>query len=130
MTPLPDANAETRAYFMDWLETFSSYVRNVDYASARPLRHPDVLVFGRNFRAVFYLLFRVLVFEFRVLGVTMYPDVNPETCNGCENCVEICPSEVYQLEGERSNPAHPEDCIECWACVNQCPTESIQLQED
>jgi NAD-dependent dihydropyrimidine dehydrogenase PreA subunit len=63
-------------------------------------------------------------------NLQMYPVVNPDKCNGCGNCVEICPSEVYQMEGERSNPAHPEDCIECGACVNQCPTESIQLQED
>ena len=33
---------------MDWLETFSSYVREVDYASAKPLFHPDVLAFGTH----------------------------------------------------------------------------------
>ena len=62
--------------------------------------------------------------------VTMYPIVDQEKCNGCGNCAEICPSEVYEIEGDKSNPTHPEDCIECWACVNQCPTESIQLDED
>jgi len=60
----------------------------------------------------------------------MYPVVNEERCKGCGNCVEICPSEVYQMEADRSNPAHPEECIECWACVNECPMESIQLCED
>jgi len=60
----------------------------------------------------------------------MYPLVNLEKCNGCGNCIEICPSEVYQIEMDKSNPAHPEECIECWACVNQCPVESIQLCED
>jgi len=61
---------------------------------------------------------------------TMYPTVNQDKCNGCGNCAEICPSEVYEIESDKSNPAHPEDCIECWACVSQCPTESIQLRED
>ena len=60
----------------------------------------------------------------------MYPVVDPEKCNGCGNCVEICPSEVYEIEEEKSNPNRPEDCIECWACVSQCPMESIQLYED
>ncbi len=60
----------------------------------------------------------------------MYPIVDREKCNGCGNCVEICPSEVYEIGEERSNPTRPQDCIECWACVNQCPTESIQLHED
>jgi NAD-dependent dihydropyrimidine dehydrogenase PreA subunit len=60
----------------------------------------------------------------------MYPVVNRERCKGCGNCVEICPSEVYQIEIDKSEPIHPQDCIECWACVTQCPMESIQLCED
>jgi len=60
----------------------------------------------------------------------MYPVVETEKCNGCGNCVEICPSEVYQVEEDKSEAIRPEDCIECWACVTQCPTESIQLLED
>ena len=48
MTALPEADAATRDYFVSWLETFSGYVREVDYASARPLFHPDVLAFGTH----------------------------------------------------------------------------------
>jgi len=60
----------------------------------------------------------------------MYPKVDPDTCRGCGNCTEICPSEVYKMGEDKSNPVHPEECIECWACVTQCPAESIQLTED
>jgi NAD-dependent dihydropyrimidine dehydrogenase PreA subunit len=60
----------------------------------------------------------------------MYPVIDQEKCTGCGNCMEICPSEVYQMEKDKSNPAHPEECIECWACVTQCPAESIQLTDD
>src|SRR3954467_14665997 len=48
MTSLREADAATRDYFVRWLETFSGYVRDVDYASARPLFHPDVLAFGTH----------------------------------------------------------------------------------
>src|SRR5262249_18984890 len=48
MTALPEADAATRDYFIRWLETFSGYVREVDYASARPLFHPDMLAFGTH----------------------------------------------------------------------------------
>jgi ketosteroid isomerase-like protein len=48
MNPLPEADAATRAQFIDWLERFSGYVRDVDYAAARPLFHPDVLAFGTH----------------------------------------------------------------------------------
>jgi ketosteroid isomerase-like protein len=48
MNPLPIAPPETTRFFHAWLETFSGYVRDVDYASAKPLFHPDVLAFGTH----------------------------------------------------------------------------------
>jgi len=60
----------------------------------------------------------------------MYPAVDREKCNGCGNCADVCPGEVYEIQTDKSNPIHPEDCIECWACVNQCQTESIRFCED
>jgi ketosteroid isomerase-like protein len=46
MPALPLADAETRAHFLAWLDRFAGCVRDVDYASARPLFHPDTLAFG------------------------------------------------------------------------------------
>src|ERR1044072_3378334 len=48
MSPLPEAEAATPAFFIAWLERFSGYVREVDYAAARPLFHPDILAFGTH----------------------------------------------------------------------------------
>jgi ketosteroid isomerase-like protein len=48
MVPLPTANKEMAQFFRQWLETFAGYVREVDYAAARPLFHPDVLAFGTH----------------------------------------------------------------------------------
>jgi ketosteroid isomerase-like protein len=48
MSPLRKADGATRAYFHEWLERFSGYVRDVDYAAARPLFHPDILAFGTH----------------------------------------------------------------------------------
>jgi ketosteroid isomerase-like protein len=48
MSPLPTANIEITQFFRQWLETFAGYVREVDYASARLLFHPDVLAFGTH----------------------------------------------------------------------------------
>ena len=48
MSPLPEADAATRAWFVGWLERFSGYVREVDYAAARPLFHQDILAFGTH----------------------------------------------------------------------------------
>src|SRR3981189_628098 len=48
MAALPTANPEITLFFHQWLETFAGYVREVDYASAKPLFHPDVLAFGTH----------------------------------------------------------------------------------
>jgi ketosteroid isomerase-like protein len=48
MNGLPVANEELRDFFLRWLETFSGFVRDVDYASARPLFHKDILAFGTH----------------------------------------------------------------------------------
>ncbi len=48
MTDLPEAGAALRAVFIDWLETFSAFVRDVDFAAARPLFHDRIVVFGTH----------------------------------------------------------------------------------
>ncbi len=48
MAALPEADAETHTWFKEWLERFAGYVRAVDYASARPLFHTDILAFGTH----------------------------------------------------------------------------------
>ncbi|MCC6717462.1 MAG: DUF4440 domain-containing protein, partial [Acetobacteraceae bacterium] len=46
MSALPLADAAIRAEILDWLEVFAGFVREVDYAGARPMWHPDLLAFG------------------------------------------------------------------------------------
>lgn len=48
ISDLPEAEEPTRAFFLRWLDNFAGYVRDVDYAAARPLFHPDVLAFGTH----------------------------------------------------------------------------------
>ena len=48
MVPLPLASPALRAHFLDWLDRFAGFVREVDYGSARPLFHPEVLAFGTH----------------------------------------------------------------------------------
>ena len=46
MGDLPLAGAQVRAEILQWLEVFSGFVREVDYAGARPMWHPELLAFG------------------------------------------------------------------------------------
>jgi ketosteroid isomerase-like protein len=72
MTPLPTADAATRAEFLRWLEIFSGYVRDVDFASAAPLWHPDVITFGTH---------RDLVRGFATTLATQWNNVWPKTAD-------------------------------------------------
>ncbi|OED38811.1 DUF4440 domain-containing protein [Chromatiales bacterium (ex Bugula neritina AB1)] len=46
--PLPCADTHNTTLFTEWLQTFASYVREVDYESARPLFHTNVIAFGTH----------------------------------------------------------------------------------
>ena len=48
MPTLPYAIDTNKSFFIDWLQAFASFVRNVDYESARPLFHPEVIAFGTH----------------------------------------------------------------------------------
>ena len=37
-----------REILLEWLERFAGYVRDVDYASAKPMFDPDILAFGTH----------------------------------------------------------------------------------
>lgn len=49
--------------------------------------------------------------------------IDPSVCNGCNDCVEVCPIDVFIPAAERGDPPiilHPEECWYCGCCVNQC----------
>ncbi len=55
--------------------------------------------------------------------------VNTEKCDGCEECVNICPSEVFQLTDEKSDPHQASECAYCLSCVEACPQSAITVNE-
>jgi len=50
-------------------------------------------------------------------------DFNPETCTGCNQCVEICRSDVLMPNPEQAKPPivlYPDECWYCGTCVLEC----------
>ena len=58
-------------------------------------------------------------------------DVNndEEMCIGCDECVEICQIEVFELPVEKSVPVNAEDCLGCECCIDVCKEDAINVEE-
>ena len=53
--------------------------------------------------------------------------VDVEKCNGCESCVEECPSEAIEMVDDKA-VINVETCVDCGACVDACPSEAISME--
>jgi NAD-dependent dihydropyrimidine dehydrogenase PreA subunit len=54
--------------------------------------------------------------------------VDPETCTGCESCVDTCPVEAISMQDDVA-VVDAETCTDCESCVEVCPVEAISMQE-
>ena len=60
----------------------------------------------------------------------MKPKVNPpniilQKCIGCKLCVDLCPSFVLEMRGEKASVVRGEWCIGCGHCGAVCPVEAV-----
>jgi len=53
--------------------------------------------------------------------------IHEQACRGCEMCVEICPTKVFEFDAEQRLCVvkHQEDCIACLSCAYLCPSGAI-----
>jgi len=55
-------------------------------------------------------------------------DYDPQACNGCAKCVEVCPHAVFTMNGRKAVLAHPQACMECGACQKNCIMNAISVE--
>lgn len=53
--------------------------------------------------------------------------INPELCNLCGMCIDICPQRVFDREDHSVIVARPEDCMECGACMLNCQQGALTV---
>ncbi len=51
----------------------------------------------------------------------------PQICNGCAKCVEVCPHAVFEMDGRLARLIRPQACMECGACQLNCVTGAIRV---
>ena len=51
-------------------------------------------------------------------------------CDGCGQCVDICPSDIMHIDPvyRRAYNIEPNFCWECYACVKACPQQAIDVR--
>jgi ferredoxin len=57
------------------------------------------------------------------------PYISQEICNGCRECIRICPYDVFSDDNGTVSVSRPEDCIECTSCVDSCPVQAIYMDD-
>jgi NAD-dependent dihydropyrimidine dehydrogenase PreA subunit len=65
----------------------------------------------------------------RILEMGYEVVVDKDKCEGCEECVEVCPVDVYEMVDGKSEPVNAEECLGCESCVEVCDQEAITVTE-
>lgn len=55
--------------------------------------------------------------------------VNEKICTGCEECVEACTVEVFEVRDGRSVPVSIQKCLGCKSCIMVCERKAITVEE-
>jgi NAD-dependent dihydropyrimidine dehydrogenase PreA subunit len=57
------------------------------------------------------------------------PRIDYNFCNGCGECYENCPMDVFGWDKEKRQPtlAHPAECRICCVCEVVCPEVAIDV---
>jgi NAD-dependent dihydropyrimidine dehydrogenase PreA subunit len=48
-------------------------------------------------------------------------------CIGCRLCVEVCPHEVFMMDGKIALLVNIDNCMECGACEINCEPGAIRV---
>jgi NAD-dependent dihydropyrimidine dehydrogenase PreA subunit len=59
-------------------------------------------------------------------GETLSLDI--DKCNGCRECIEVCPHAVFAMSGGKSQIVDRGACMECGACARNCASSAIVVK--
>jgi NAD-dependent dihydropyrimidine dehydrogenase PreA subunit len=56
-------------------------------------------------------------------------EVDQEKCTGCEECVNVCPAAVLEMQNEKSTVVDEDECLGCESCIEVCESGAISVTE-
>jgi len=54
--------------------------------------------------------------------------VDPDLCDGCEECVKMCPVDVFDFY-TKAQPVRPQNCLGCRTCEALCKSKAVIITE-
>jgi NAD-dependent dihydropyrimidine dehydrogenase PreA subunit len=55
-------------------------------------------------------------------------EIEEDKCTD-EECVNICPAGVLEMQGEKAVVSNIDECLGCESCVEACPSGAITVTE-
>ena len=52
---------------------------------------------------------------------------DPEKCNGCRKCTEVCPHAVFEMRDRKAAIVDRDRCMECGACALNCESGALTV---
>ena len=56
-------------------------------------------------------------------------EVDADKCTGDEECVNVCPVGVFEMQEAKAVPVNEEECLGCESCVEVCSENAITVEE-
>ena len=56
-------------------------------------------------------------------------EVDKDKCGGAEECVNNCPTSVYEMVDGKAEPVNMDECIGCETCMEVCPSGACTVTE-
>ena len=53
--------------------------------------------------------------------------LDPGRCNGCRECIEVCPHAVFAMSAGKAQILDRASCMECGACARNCASRAITV---
>jgi NAD-dependent dihydropyrimidine dehydrogenase PreA subunit len=55
--------------------------------------------------------------------------VDREKCKGCEDCIEVCTVNAFEMKEGKSVPVNVRECLGCGSCMQICKEKAIRVEE-
>ena len=56
-------------------------------------------------------------------------EIDTDKCTGDEECVNVCPAGVLEMQNEKATVVAEDECLGCESCIEVCEAGAITVTE-